>query len=51
MRKSDFIGLILLAFVFGCRFSTPVADFYAERCYPFISAGLSLLSSVSPFSL
>lgn len=51
MRKSDIIGLILLAFVMGCRFSTPLADFYAERCYPVISAGLSLVSSVVPFSL
>lgn len=33
MRKSDLIGLILLAFVLGCRFSAPLADFYAERCY------------------
>ena len=51
MRKSDFIGLLLLAFVIGCRFATPVADFYAERCYPVISAGLSLCASVVPFSL
>ena len=51
MRKSDFIGLFLLAFVIGCRFSTPVADFYAERCYPVTSAGLSLCASVAPFSL
>ena len=51
MRKGDIIGLILLAFVLGCRFSTPLADFYAERCYPVISAGLSLVSSVVPFSL
>lgn len=51
MRKSDFIGFLLLAFVIGCRFSPPVADFYAERCYPVISAGLSLCASVVPFSL
>jgi hypothetical protein len=41
----------LLAFVIGCRFATPVADFYAERCYPIISAGLSICASVIPFSL
>lgn len=51
MRKSDIAGLFLLAFVIGCRFFTPLADFYAERCYPFISAGLSLCASVVPFSL
>ena len=51
MRRSDVIGLLLLAFVLGCRFSAPVADFYAERCYPVISAGLSLVPSVVPFSL
>ena len=51
MRKSDIIGLILLAFVLGCRFSTSLADFYAERCFPVISAGLSLVASVVPFSL
>lgn len=51
MRKSDITGLILLAFILGCRFWAPLADFYAERCYPVISAGLSLVSSVVPFSL
>ena len=47
MRKSDILGILLLAFVIGCRFHTPLADFYAERCYPVISAGLSLLASLS----
>ena len=51
MRKSDVIGLVLLAFVIGCRFVTPIADFYAAYCYPLISGGLSLLASVIPFSL
>ena len=51
MRKSDIIGLLLLAFVIGCRFHTPLADFYAERCYPVISAGLSIAASVVPVSL
>ena len=51
MRKSDLIGFLLLAFVIGCRFATPVADFYAERCYPVISAGLSLCASFIPFTL
>ena len=51
MRKSDFIGLLLLAFVIGCRFSVPVADFYATRCYPVISHGLSWCASYVPFSL
>ena len=51
MRKSDFIGLVLLAFVIGCRYSAPVADFYAERCYPVISAVLSRVASVCPVSL
>lgn len=51
MRKSDFLGILLLAFVIGCRFHTPLADFYAVRCYPVISAGLSLLASAIPVSL
>ena len=51
MRKSDLIGLLLLAFVIGCRFSVPVADFYATRCYPVISHGLSWCASFVPFTL
>ncbi len=51
MRKSDLAGLALLGFVAGCRYSAPVADFYAERCYPLLSAGLSRLASVCPVSL
>ena len=51
MKKGDIIGILMLAFVIGCRYFTPLADFYAERCYPFISAGLSLLASVIPVSL
>lgn len=51
MRKSDIIGLLLLAFVVGCRFSVPMADFYATRCYPVISRGLSWCASFVPFSL
>lgn len=53
MKKhiGDIIGLVLLAFVAACRFITPVADFYAERCYPIISAVLSWPASLVPFSL
>ena len=51
MRKSDILGILLLAFVIGCRFHTPLADFYAEHGYPVISAGLSLLASAIPVSL
>ena len=51
MRKSDFIGLLLLAFVIGCRFNGAVADFYATRCYPVISHGLSWGAAFVPFSL
>ena len=51
MRKTDFIGLLLLAFVIGCRFNGAVADFYATRCYPVISHGLSWCASFVPFSL
>ena len=43
--------VVLLGFVLGCRFFTPVADFYASHCYPILSACLSLMSSVVPFSL
>ena len=51
MRKSDIIGLILLAFSVGCRLWTPLADFYAAHCYPVISTVLSLAASTVPFSL
>ena len=51
MKKSALIGLILLAFVMACRFFTPVAEFYASYCYPVISACLSLMASIFPFSL
>lgn len=51
MRKSDIIGLVLLAFVVGCRVYAPLADFYAGRCYPVISVVLSRLASVVPVSL
>lgn len=51
VRTSDIIGLGLLAFVAACRFSVPVADFYAERCYPVISSALSRLAALVPFSL
>ena len=51
MQKKTILGLILLAFCLVCRFVTPVADFYAVHLYPAISAALSFLSSVFPFSL
>lgn len=51
MKKRDFVGLALLAFVAACRFWTPAADFYAERCYPLISAALSWPASLVRFSL
>ena len=51
MRKKTILGLILLAFCLACRYSTPVADFYAEHCYPLISTVLSRISSIVRFSL
>ena len=51
MKKKTIIGLILLAFCLACRYHTPVADFYAEHCYPVISMVLSRLASPAPFSL
>ena len=51
MKKSILIGLILLAFVSACRFFTHVAEFYAGYCYPVISACLSLIACIFPFSL
>ena len=51
MKKRDFVGLALLAFVVACRVWTPAADFYAERCYPLISAALSWPASLVRFSL
>ena len=51
VRGSDIIGLGLLAFAAACRFNAQAADFYAERCYPVISAVLSRLAALVPFSL
>ena len=51
VRKGDIIGLILLAGVVICRCWTAAADFYAERCYPVISAALSWPASLVRFSL
>lgn len=51
MRKNNIIGLMLLVFCLVCRYSTPVADFYAEHCYPLISTVLSRIASIVKFSL
>lgn len=51
LRFGDILGLGLLAFVVACRLSRPVADFYAERLFPAVSAGLSWPASLVPFSL
>ena len=51
VRKGDLLGLALLAGVAACRYWTPAADFYAERCYPLISACLSRGASLVRFSL
>jgi hypothetical protein len=44
-------GLLLLAFTIACRHSPPLADFYAGKLYPCLSAILSWVSSPFPFSL
>ena len=44
-------GLCLAAFVLACRLCRPMADFYALNLYPAISATLSRISSLLPFSL
>ena len=44
-------GLLLLAFTIACRYSPPLADFYAGKLYPGLSAILSWVSSPFPFSL
>ena len=51
MKATTCFGLVLLGFSIACRNVRSVADFYAERCYPVISAVLSRLGSVVPFSL
>ena len=51
MKRSTIVGLFLLGFVGACRFFVPVAEFYADFCYPFIQTVLSLVSCVFPFSL
>jgi len=44
-------GLLLLAFTVACRYSPPLADFYAGKLYPGLSAILSWVSSAFLFSL
>ena len=51
VRTGDIIGLVLLAGVAACRFWTPAADFYAESCYPPVSAALSWVASWVKVSL
>lgn len=51
IRITDIVGLGLLAFVAACRLWTPVADYYAERLFPAVSAGLSWPASLVPFPL
>lgn len=51
IRTGDIIGLVLLAGVAVCRYWRPAADFYAERCYPPVSAALSGIASLVHFSL
>lgn len=45
------IGLLLLIPILWCRYSTPAADFYATRVYPYISAALSRFASLFTPSL
>lgn len=47
----NIVGVALLAFVLCCRWITPLADFYAQHCYPAISWALSLVAAALPFSL
>lgn len=51
MKATSWIGLGLLGFSIACRYVRSVADFYAERLYPAVSAGLSWIGSIVPFSL
>ena len=51
MKTTTWIGLGLLGFSVSCRFVRSVADFYAARIYPAVSAGLSRLAGAVPFSL
>ena len=46
-----FIGLLFLSFCFLCWVSAPIAEFYATRCYPFVSMVLSRVGALVPFSL
>lgn len=45
------IGLALFVFTIACRVSQSIADFYSLQIYPFISGGLSYISSLVPFAL
>lgn len=45
------VGLLMVAYTIGCRLYTPMADFYSLHIYPIISGGLSLISSLIPFSM
>ena len=50
-KIATFSGAALAIFVLACRYSREVADFYAVHLYPGISAVLSSVSSLVPFSL
>lgn len=50
-RISFAAAALLAALVVFCRFDSQAADFYSLRIYPAVSAALSWVSSVVPFSL
>lgn len=45
------VGLLLALFSIACRYSTPLADWYATTIYPLLSSLLSLISAWSPYNL
>lgn len=50
-KISTAIGLCLLSYIIACRCSVAVADAYALYVYPVISAMLSAISSLIPWSM
>lgn len=49
--RRNMIAIIFVLFIFACRFSTPIADFYALHVYPLITDVLSFISSPIPLSI
>lgn len=51
LHFSSYLALVLAAFTLVCRWCTPVADAYATRVYPVVSAALSWVAGLTDIAL